>query len=147
SNIVFLLDVSGSMDAPNKLPLVKASMRMLLDELTERDYVSIVTYAGESGLALPPTTCEKKSVIAAAVDALSAGGSTNGASGIGLAYDTAAQHFIAGGSNRVVLCTDGDWNVGVTSHEDLWSLIVSRAKSDVFLSVLGFGMGNYKDDM
>ncbi len=147
SNIVFLLDVSGSMDAPNKLPLVKASMRMLLDELTERDYVSIVTYAGASGLALAPSTCEKKAVIAEAIDRLAPGGSTNGASGITLAYDVAAQHFIPGGINRVVLCTDGDWNVGVTSHADLWALIVEKARSGVFLSVLGYGMGNYKDDM
>ena len=147
SNIVFLLDVSGSMDAPNKLPLVKASMRMLLDELSERDTVSIVVYAGASGVALPPTTCEKKEVIAQAIDTLAAGGSTNGASGITLAYDTAALHFVPGGLNRVVLCTDGDWNVGVTSHDALWNLIVEKAKSGVFLSVLGFGMGNYKDDM
>jgi Ca-activated chloride channel family protein len=147
SNIVFLLDVSGSMDAPHKLPLVKASMRMLLDELSERDHVAIVTYAGASGLALPPTSCEKKTVIAEAIDKLVAGGSTNGASGITLAYDVAAQHFVAGGSNRVVLCTDGDWNVGVTSHDELWRMIGEKARTGVFLSVLGFGMGNLKDAM
>jgi Ca-activated chloride channel family protein len=135
------------MDQPNKLPLVKASMRMLLDELNERDTVSIVVYAGDSGLALAPTSCERKREIADAIDRLSAGGSTNGASGLTLAYETAALHFVPGGSNRVVLCTDGDWNVGVTSRDDLWKMIAEKAKSGVYLSVLGFGMGNYKDDM
>ncbi len=146
SNLVFLLDVSGSMDAPNKLPLVKASIRMLLEELNERDTVAIVTYAGESGLALPPTSCEKKNVILEAIDKLVASGSTNGASGITLAYDKAVASFIPGGVNRVVLCTDGDFNVGVTSHDELLKLIEAKAKSKVFLTALGFGMGNYKDD-
>jgi Ca-activated chloride channel family protein len=109
--------------------------------------VAIVTYAGTSGVALPPTSCEEKTRIAAVIDGLAAGGSTNGASGLVDAYSLAAQRFVPGGVNRVVLCTDGDWNVGVTSREDLWNLIRERARSGVFLSVLGFGMGNYKDDM
>ena len=146
SNLVFLLDVSGSMNQPNKLPLVKASMRMLLDELNERDKVSIVVYAGASGMALPPTSCEKKATILEAIEKLVASGSTNGAAGIQLAYDTAIQAFIPGGVNRVVLCTDGDWNVGSTSHADLLKLISEKAKSKVFLTALGFGMDNLKDD-
>jgi Ca-activated chloride channel family protein len=146
SNLVFLLDVSGSMNQPNKLPLVKASMRMLLDELNERDKVSIVVYAGASGMALPPTSCEKKTTILEAIEKLVASGSTNGAAGIQLAYDTAIQAFIPGGVNRVVLCTDGDWNVGATSHADLLKLISEKAKSKVFLTALGFGMDNLKDD-
>ena len=146
SNLVFLLDVSGSMDAPNKLPLVKASLRMLLDGLNERDTVAIVVYAGASGLALPPTSCEQKNTILEAIDKLVPSGSTNGAAGIQLAYDTAVASFIPGGINRVVLCTDGDFNVGVTSHDELLRLIEKEAKSKVFLTALGFGMGNYKDD-
>ena len=146
SNLVFLLDVSGSMNAPNKLPLVKASLRMLVDELNERDTVSIVVYAGASGLALAPTSCEKKNTILEAIDKLVPSGSTNGAAGIELAYQTAAASFIAGGVNRVVLCTDGDFNVGTVSHDGLLSLVTEKAKSKVFLTALGFGMGNYKDD-
>ncbi len=146
SNLVFLVDVSGSMNAPNKLPLVKASLRMLLDELNERDKVSIVVYAGASGLALATTSCEQKNTILEAIDKLVPAGSTNGAAGIQLAYDTAVQSFIPGGVNRVVLCTDGDFNVGVTSHADLLKLIETSAKSKVFLTALGYGMGNYKDD-
>ena len=145
-NLVFLLDVSGSIGETRKLPLVQASMRMLLEELAERDSVAIVTYAGAAGLRLPPTTCEKKDVIQAAIDSLTAGGSTNGAGGIQLAYDTAALRFSKDSANRVVLCTDGDFNVGVTSHEQLLSLITERAKSGIFLTVLGYGMGNLKDD-
>jgi Ca-activated chloride channel family protein len=145
-NLVFLIDVSGSMDSPDKLPLVKASMRMLLDELNERDRVAIVTYAGESGVRLPPTSCERKKEIMEAVDGLSAGGSTNGASGIRLAYDAARTAYLVGGVNRVILCTDGDFNVGVTSHEDLLALITEKARSGTFLTVLGYGTGNLKDD-
>ena len=146
SNLVFLLDVSGSMNAPNKLPLVKASLRMLLDGLNERDMVAIVVYAGASGLALPPTSCEKKNAILEAIDRLVPSGSTNGAAGIELAYETAVRSFIPGGVNRVVLCTDGDFNVGNVSHEGLLALISEKAKSKVFLTALGYGMGNYKDD-
>jgi Ca-activated chloride channel family protein len=144
-NLVFLLDVSGSMDEPNKLPLLKQSMRLLVDQLTENDQVAIVVYAGASGMVLPRTTGDQKRAILDALDRLQAGGSTNGGAGIQLAYDHALTHFISGGTNRVVLATDGDFNVGVTSEGELTRLIEERAKSGVFLSVLGFGMGNYKD--
>ncbi len=145
SNLVFLLDVSGSMNERNKLPLVKHSMRMLVDQLTERDHVAIVVYAGASGLVLPSTSGNNHDTIIAALDRLEAGGSTNGASGLQLAYETAQQHFVRGGINRVILCTDGDFNVGMTSQDELVRLIEDKAKSGVFLSALGFGMGNYKD--
>jgi len=144
-NLVFLLDVSGSMDMPNKLPLVKKSMRLLVEKLKPTDRVAIAVYAGASGLALPSTPASKKQEILSALDELHAGGSTNGAMGIQLAYDIAKANFIAGGANRVVLCTDGDFNIGVTNQGDLTRLIEEKAKSGVFLTVLGFGMGNYKD--
>ena len=144
-NLVFLLDVSGSMDEPNKLPLVKESMRLLIEKLKPTDRVAITVYAGASGLALPSTSASKKQEILAALDELRAGGSTNGAMGIQLAYDIAKANFIEGGANRVVLCTDGDFNIGVTNQGDLTRLIEEKAKSGVFLTVLGFGMGNYKD--
>jgi len=145
ANIVFLLDVSGSMESANKLPLVKQAMRMLIKELADKDTISIAVYAGASGLVLPATSCERKNRILAALDRLSAGGSTNGGAGIELAYQTATGNFIEGGINRVILCTDGDFNVGVTDDGSLVDLIAKKAKSGVFLSVLGFGMGNYKD--
>jgi len=145
-NLVFLLDVSGSMDEPNKLPLVKESLRLLVEKLKPTDRVAIVVYAGASGLALPSTPGAKKQEILGALDSLSASGSTNGAMGIELAYDIAKAHFVEGGANRVVLCTDGDFNVGVTNQGDLTQLIEEKAASGVFLTVLGFGMGNYKDD-
>jgi Ca-activated chloride channel family protein len=145
ANLVFLLDVSGSMDEPNKLPLVKESMRLLVGKLRPDDRVAIVVYAGASGLALPSTPVAKSAEILAALDALTPGGSTNGAMGLQLAYDIAKANFVAGGLNRVILCTDGDFNVGVTSEGDLTRLIEEKAKSGVFLTVLGFGMGNYKD--
>ena len=145
SNLVFLIDVSGSMDTPQKLPLVKSGVKMLVDQLGENDVVSIVVYAGASGLVLPPTRGNQKDTIARALDDLQPGGSTNGAAGIRLAYDQAAAGFIRGGTNRVILMTDGDFNVGVTSQSDLTRLIADKAKSGVFLSVLGFGMGNLKD--
>jgi Ca-activated chloride channel family protein len=144
-NLVFLLDVSGSMNEPNKLPLVKESMRLLVEKLKPTDRVAIAVYAGASGLALPSTPASKKQEILSALDELHAGGSTNGAMGIQLAYDIAKANFIAGGANRVVLCTDGDFNIGVTNQGDLTRLIEEKAKSGVFLTVLGFGMGNYKD--
>ena len=146
SNLVFLLDVSGSMDEPNKLPLLKRGMGLLVDALGENDRVTIVVYAGASGLVLPSTSCERKEVLRAALEVLQAGGSTNGGSGIVLAYEQAARNFIPGGNNRVILCTDGDFNVGVSSRGELTRLIEEKAKSGVFLTVLGFGMGNYKDD-
>jgi Ca-activated chloride channel homolog len=145
SNLVFLIDVSGSMQPPNKLPLVKKGLQLLVEKLNENDRVAMVVYAGASGLALPSTSCEQKSRILAALDNLEAGGSTNGGAGIQLAYDTAMANFIKGGTNRVILATDGDFNVGVTNQGDLLRLIEEKAKSGVFLSVLGFGMGNYKD--
>ncbi|MFT3783970.1 MAG: VWA domain-containing protein [Nibricoccus sp.] len=144
-NLVFLLDVSGSMDESNKLPLVKTAMRMLLEKLKPADRVGIVVYAGASGLALPSTPVAQKAEILEALEALRPGGSTNGAMGIQLAYDIAKANFIKGGANRVVLCTDGDFNIGVTNQGDLTRLIEDKAKSGVFLSVLGFGMGNLKD--
>lgn len=145
ANLIFLLDVSGSMEAPNKLPLVKAALRELVGTLKPEDHVAIVTYAGASGLALPSTPAAKSREILEAVDSLRPEGSTNGAMGIQLAYDIAKANFVRGGVNRVILCTDGDFNVGVTSDGELTRLIEEKAKSGVFLTVLGFGMGNYKD--
>ena len=145
SNLVFLLDVSGSMQPANKLPLLKNAMRMLVDRLGEKDRVAIVVYAGASGLVLPSTSSDQKGEILAALENLRAGGSTNGGSGIRLAYQTAVSNFITGGVNRVILATDGDFNVGTTNQGDLTRLIEDNAKSGVFLTVLGFGMGNYKD--
>ena len=145
SNLVFLLDVSGSMQPSNKLPLLKKAMRLLVDRLGEKDRVAIVVYAGASGLVLPSTSADQKERILAALENLEAGGSTNGGSGIRLAYQTAVSHFISGGINRVILATDGDFNVGTTNQGDLTRLIEDNARSGVFLTVLGFGMGNYKD--
>lgn len=145
SNLVFLVDVSGSMNEPNKLPLVQQSLRMLTEQLGEGDKVTMVVYAGSSGLVLPPTNGEKRNEILAAIDKLKAGGSTHGSAGIQLAYEQAVAGFINEGVNRVILCTDGDFNVGVSSPEELEKLITKKAKSGVFLSVLGFGSGNLKD--
>ena len=145
SNLVFLLDVSGSMQPANKLPLLKNAMRLLVDRLGEKDRVAIVVYAGASGLVLPSTSSDQKGEILAALENLRAGGSTNGGSGIRLAYQTAVSNFITGGVNRVILATDGDFNVGTTNQGDLTRLIEDNAKTGVFLTVLGFGMGNYKD--
>lgn len=145
SNLVFLIDVSGSMQDANKLPLVKQGLKLLVDQLTENDRVAIAVYAGASGLVLNSTTADQKAKILAAIDRLQSGGSTNGAAGIELAYQVAEEHFVTGGTNRVILCSDGDFNVGVTSQDQLVRLIQAKAKSGVFLSVLGFGMGNYKD--
>jgi Ca-activated chloride channel family protein len=145
SNLVFLLDVSGSMEPADRLPLVKQAMRLLVEKLTENDRVAIVIYAGASGLALPSTTGDQKERILSALANLQAGGSTNGAEGIELAYKIAADNFIKGGVNRVILATDGDFNVGVTSQGDLIRLIEEKAKTGVFLSVLGVGTDNLKD--
>ena len=145
SNLVFLIDVSGSMNTPQKLPLVKSGLKLMVDQLGENDTVSIVVYASATGLVLPPTRGDRKDVISRALDDLQAGGSTNGGAGIQLAYAQAMANFIRGGVNRVILMTDGDFNVGITSQGDLTRLIEDRAKSGVFLSVLGFGMGNLKD--
>jgi len=146
SNIVFLIDVSGSMMDENKLPLVKASMKMLTDQLREQDKVSLVVYAGQAGLVLPATSGAQKQKIKDAIDQLEAGGSTAGGQGIQLAYKTAQEHFIEGGNNRVILCTDGDFNVGASSDDALVSMIEEKKKTGIFLTVLGYGMGNYKDN-
>lgn len=145
SNMVFLVDVSGSMDEPNKLPLVQESMNLLVDRLREKDKVAIVVYAGNAGLVLPSTSGANKTKIKDAIDNLEAGGSTAGGEGIVLAYRTARENFIQGGNNRIVLATDGDFNVGISSDDELVRLIEKERKSGVFLSVLGYGMGNYKD--
>jgi Ca-activated chloride channel family protein len=145
SNLVFLLDVSGSMQPENKLPLVKAALRLLVDRLGEGDRVAIVTYAGGSGLALPSTPCTRKEGIISVIDGLAAGGSTNGGAGLIQANDEATANFIKGGVNRVILCTDGDFNVGVTDRGELVRLVEERAKRGIALSILGFGMGNLKD--
>jgi Ca-activated chloride channel homolog len=144
-NLVFLLDVSGSMATNDKLPLVKNAMKMLADTLVAHDRVAIVTYAGSSGVALPSTRGDRTGEIQNAINALSAGGSTNGAAGIQLAYQIAAENFVKGGINRVILATDGDFNVGVTNLNDLTRLIEEKRGSGVFLSVLGVGTGNLKD--
>jgi Ca-activated chloride channel family protein len=145
ANLVFLIDVSGSMMDQNKLPLVKSALSMLAEQLTARDRVGIVVYAGNSGLVLDATPGDRKGEILAALDRLEAGGSTNGGAGIQLAYKVAAEHFIQGGINRVILATDGDFNVGTTSEGDLVRLIEEKRQTGVFLSVLGFGTGNVKD--
>jgi Ca-activated chloride channel homolog len=145
TSLVFLIDVSGSMADDNKLPLVKQSLRLLLDQLGADDRVAIVVYADASGLVLPPTPGGAKVTIADAIERLEAGGSTNGAGGIQLAYDTAAEAFIRGGVNRVILATDGDFNVGITDPGALHELIAGEARRGVYLSVLGYGMGNYQD--
>ena len=145
SNLVFLLDVSGSMMPEERLPLIKRSLRLMVDKLREDDHVAIVVYAGESGLAMPPTSGDHKDAILSAIENLHAGGSTNGASGIKLAYNVARKGFIKGGTNRVILATDGDFNVGVTSRGDLLRLIEDERKDGVFLSVLGVGTDNLKD--
>ncbi len=144
-NLTFLLDVSGSMSPSNRLPLVRTAMKMLADTLREEDRVAIVVYAGASGLALKPTTGDRKAEIHAAIDRLQSGGSTNGAAGIQLAYDLASDNFIKGGINRVILATDGDFNVGITSRSDLTMLIEEKRKRGIFLSVLGVGDNNLQD--
>lgn len=145
SNIVFLLDVSGSMSASNKLPLLKSAFKLLVNELRPQDKVSIVVYAGAAGMVLPPTSGDDKKTIMKALDKLQAGGSTAGGAGIELAYKTAKEHFVAGGNNRVILATDGDFNIGMSSNASMERLIELKRKDGVFLTVLGFGMGNYKD--
>lgn len=145
SNMVFLVDVSGSMDMENKLPLVKTSFKLLIEQLREDDKVAIVVYAGSAGLVLPSTNGSDKIRIKDAIENLHAGGSTAGGEGIKLAYKIAKENFITGGNNRVILATDGDFNVGVSSDDELVRMIEEERKSGIFLSVLGYGMGNYKD--
>ena len=145
NNLVFLLDVSGSMASPDKLPLLKSSLAMLVNNLRSDDSVAIVVYAGNAGLVLPPTPGTQKGRILDALDRLEAGGSTAGGQGIVLAYETARDNFLRGGNNRVILATDGDFNVGVSSDGELERLIEKERESGIFLSVLGFGTGNVKD--
>jgi Ca-activated chloride channel family protein len=145
SNLVFLLDVSGSMFAQNKLPLLKSGLKMLVDQLREEDKVSIVVYAGAAGCVLPPTSGKEKDEIIEALQNLQAGGSTAGGAGIELAYKIAKENFMKEGNNRIILATDGDFNVGASSNEAMENLIEKKRKEGVFLTVLGFGMGNYKD--
>lgn len=147
SNLVFLLDVSGSMNSPDKLPLLKEGMKLLAGQLRDSDRVAIVVYASAEGLALPSTSGAERETIIAALDQLQAGGSTAGGAGIELAYRIAQENFIEGGVNRVLLCTDGDFNVGTTSTADLERMVEEKATSGVFLSVLGFGRGNLNDSM
>ncbi|EKT3964649.1 von Willebrand factor type A domain-containing protein [Flavobacterium psychrophilum] len=145
SNLVFLIDVSGSMNADNKLPLLIESLKILVEQLRKQDKVAIVVYAGAAGLVLPPTAGNEKQTIINALEKLNAGGSTAGGAGIELAYKTAQENFIKDGNNRVILATDGDFNVGSTSDSDMQALIENKRESGVFLTCLGYGMGNYKD--
>jgi Ca-activated chloride channel family protein len=145
SNLVFLIDVSGSMNAINRLPLVKNSLKMLVEQLRPQDHVAIVVYAGAAGLVLEPTAGDQKRTIIDALDRLEAGGSTAGGAGIQLAYATAKQYFKPNGNNRVILATDGDFNVGESSNASMERLIEEKRKDGIFLTVLGYGMGNYKD--
>ncbi|MBD2041797.1 VWA domain-containing protein [Microcoleus sp. FACHB-672] len=145
SNLVFLVDVSGSMNNQNKLPLLKSALQLLVNELSEKDRVSIVVYAGAAGLVLPPTPGNQKDKILQAIDKLEAGGSTAGGEGIQLAYQVARNSFLKSGNNRIIMASDGDFNVGVSSDAELVRLIEDYRKRDIFLTILGFGMGNLKD--
>lgn len=147
SNLVFLLDVSGSMMEPNKLPLVKTALKLAVEKMRPQDRIAIVVYAGAAGLVLPSTPASGKASILAALDALEAGGSTNGGQGIQLAYEVARQHYVAGGVNRVILATDGDFNVGLVDQQDLEDLITRQRQSGIALTTLGFGQGNYHDQV
>ena len=145
SNLVFLIDVSGSMESPNKLPLLKSAFRMLVNELRPSDKVAIVVYAGASGVVLESTPGNKKEIILSSLDRLQAGGSTAGGAGLRLAYKVAQANFIKEGNNRIILATDGDFNVGVTSNAELERMVETERERGIFITVLGFGMGNYKD--
>ena len=147
ANLVFLLDVSGSMDEPDKLPLLKSSFRLLVNKLKPTDTVSIVTYAGDAGIVLEPTKVSDKAKILNAIDTLQPGGSTAGEAGINAAYALAQKAFVKDGVNRIMLATDGDFNVGAASDEDLKRLVEEKRKTGVFLSILGFGQGNYQDNL
>lgn len=145
SNLVFLLDVSGSMKPDNKLPLLQKAFKLLVNELEKNDRVSIVVYAGAAGLVLPSTSANQKETILAAIEKLHAGGSTAGGAGIKLAYRVAEENFIKDGNNRIILATDGDFNVGISSTSELVRMVEEKRKLGIFLTILGFGMGNYKD--
>ncbi|MBK8807025.1 MAG: von Willebrand factor type A domain-containing protein [Bacteroidales bacterium] len=146
SNIVFLLDVSGSMNSTEKLPLLKSSLTLLVKQLRPIDRVAIVVYAGSSGLVLPSTSCDNKEAIINSLDVLQAGGSTAGGAGLMLAYKVAEENFIKGGNNRIILATDGDFNVGASSNAEMERLIETEREKGIAISVLGFGMGDYQDD-
>jgi Ca-activated chloride channel family protein len=146
SNLVFLIDVSGSMEDANKLPLVRQSLNLLVENMRPQDRIALVVYAGAAGMVLPSTSGEEKKKISAAIDNLEAGGSTAGGAGIMLAYKTATENYMKGGNNRIILCTDGDFNIGVSSTADMEKLITDNRDQGVYLTVLGFGMGNYKDN-
>ncbi len=145
SNIVLLVDVSGSMKSDNKLPLLKTSFKKLVDKLRNEDRLAIVTYASNSTVILQSTSCSQKSKIYDAIDALSAGGATNGSGGIETAYDIAEQHFASPGNNRVIVASDGDFNVGLTNHDELLDLIEEKREKGIFLTTIGVGRGNYND--
>lgn len=145
SNLVFLIDASGSMSDENKLPLLKKSLKLLLAELDDKDKVAIVAYAGAAGLVLPSTPASNQKAILNALDQLSSGGSTAGGEGIELAYKIAKENLISDGNNRVILATDGDFNLGTSSSSELVTLIEEKRKDDIYLTICGFGMGNYKD--
>jgi Ca-activated chloride channel family protein len=147
NNLVFLLDVSGSMQPPMRLPLIKSAFRLLVNRLRPEDTVAIVVYAGAAGVVLPPTSGADKATIMNALDRLSAGGSTAGAEGIELAYKMAEQSFHKDGNNRVILATDGDFNVGISSTEELQKLIEEKRQHNIFLTTIGVGDDNYRDDM
>jgi Ca-activated chloride channel homolog len=146
SNLVFLLDVSGSMDEENKLPLLIKAMKMLVSQLRPQDRVAIVVYAGSSGLVLPSTSGNQKVKINAALERLQAGGSTAGSAGLKLAYEVAEENFMKNGNNRIILATDGDFNIGPSSNAEMERMIETYRDKGIFISVTGFGMGNYKDD-
>ncbi len=146
SNLVFLIDVSGSMNSPNKLPLLKSAFGLLVNELRPQDHVAIVVYAGAAGLVLESTPGNRKEVIMSAIDNLEAGGSTAGGAGLKLAYKEAEKNFLKSGNNRIILATDGDFNVGESSNGGMERLVEEKRELGVFITVLGFGMGNYKDD-
>ncbi len=146
SNLVFLIDVSGSMDAPNKLPLLKSSFMLLVDQQRPADRIAIVVYAGNSGLVLPSTPGSQKQTIKESLNRLNAGGSTAGGAGLKLAYKVAEENFMEKGNNRIILATDGDFNVGSSSNAEMERLIEKEREKGIAISVLGFGMGNYKDD-
>jgi Ca-activated chloride channel homolog len=146
SNLVFLIDVSGSMSSPDKLPLLKKAMSLLIDQLDSRDRVAIVAYAGWERVVLPPTAGDRKAAIMAAIDALESGGSTHASRGILTAYELARQTFMPGGNNRLILASDGDFNVGITDRGELEKLVEDQRRSGIYLTLLGFGQGNYHDD-
>ena len=147
SNIVFLIDTSGSMDEPNKMPLLKASFKLLLDNLRPEDRIAIVVYASQTGIALPSTPTKEKEKISKVIDDLVASGSTAGGAGLQTAYEVAEKNFLPKGNNRIILATDGDFNVGISSRDELQRLVEEKRNNGIYISVLGYGMGNYRDDM